>query len=83
MGVVLPCSLYHVGSEGDDVLNFSALVCCMGVCAFPASGRYRRNNYYDELRYDRADEGLSAYYFTVKSRRRMQTDVGGMVIKLF
>jgi len=84
MAPVLPCSMYHVAAErSEDLLSFRALVCCAGVCIFPASGQYRRDNYHEELRYQRMDEGLSASAFIVKSRRRMITDVGGFVFKLW
>jgi len=82
MGIALPCSVYCISREGDNVLSFSACVCCLGVCAFPASGQYRRDNHYDELVYQRMDEGLSASRFVIKSRRHMKTDVGGLVYKL-
>ena len=83
MAPVLPCRLYDVRMERDDILSFRALVCCAGVCMFPSSGKYRRDNHYDELRYERVDEGLSASTFFVTSRRRMATDVGGSVFKIW
>ena len=79
---VLPCALYRVRTDGGDVLRLDALVCCLGVCAFGASGKYRRDSHFDELLYTRMDEGLSANSFVVKSRRRMLSDVGGYVYKM-
>ena len=56
MGPVLPCSVYHVTTEREDVLSFSACVCFLGCCCFRTNGAYRRNNRFDELRYDTVPE---------------------------
>ena len=38
------------------ILSFSACVCFLGCCCFRTNGAYRRNNRFDELRYDTVPE---------------------------
>ena len=86
--ILVPCSFYSVRRDGEglargeDVLRFSGWGCCCCGCPIPVAGTYRRNNYHDELRFDKTGGMLATTVFVVKNRRHMLSDTGGRVYKL-
>jgi len=79
--MIVPCSVYTVRPDGD-MLHFRAVGCCLCCCCLLVPGKYRRDNYHSELRYEKVAGGMGAQHFVVHSGRRMTSELGGHVYKL-
>ena len=83
---IVPCSLYWVlqsrGRRSTLDLDVMAIGFCCCFFPLPVKGQYRRNNHYEELRYEHAGGSLAAQHLVVKSRTHMMTNVGGRMYKL-